>query len=138
MEFRSIEASLHQVLHRSTANETLKTVPQTKGQKGFEACHAIVKRYDQRNMSDTKSAYAALVSNISDRDRSKDVEQFHDILRTFINDTNKLENRFGMIRDEEKMFKKLMPENLLNFRFRGRQCRIANFSSHWGTSLLTR
>ena len=36
-EFRSIEASLYQVLHRTTANEPLRTVLQTRGQKGFEA-----------------------------------------------------------------------------------------------------
>ena len=74
-----------------------------------------------RNMSDKISAYAALVSNISERDISKDVEQFDDILRTFINETNKFENRFGTIRNEEKMLavKKLMPESLANYRFRG-------------------
>ena len=33
---------------------------------------------------------------------AKDVEQFDDILRTFINATNKFENRFGTARDEEK------------------------------------
>ena len=33
----------------------------------------------------------------------------------------KFENRFGKIRDEEKVLavKKLMPESLLNYRFRG-------------------
>ena len=36
-EFRSIEASLYQVLHRTTSNEPLRIVQQTKGQKGFEA-----------------------------------------------------------------------------------------------------
>ena len=51
-EFRSIETSLYQVLHRTTSNEPLRIVQQTKGQKGFEAWHAIVRRYDQRNMSD--------------------------------------------------------------------------------------
>ena len=101
--FRSIEASLYQVLHRTTGNEALRIVQQTRGQKGFEACHAIVTRYDHRNMSDTNSAYAALISNISEKDRGKDVEQFDDILRTFINDMNTFENRFGKIRDEEKM-----------------------------------
>ena len=62
-----------------------------------------------------------MISNISERDRAKDVEQFDDILRTFINETTKFENRFGTIRDEEKMpaVKKLMPQSLLNFRFRG-------------------
>ena len=54
-------------------------------------------------MSDNKSASVALISNISERDRAKDVEQFDDILRTFIHDTNKFENRFGIISDEEKM-----------------------------------
>ena len=70
-EFRSIEASLYQVLHRTTSNEPWRIVPQIKGQKGFEAWHAIVRRYDQRNMSDNKSAYEALISNISERDREK-------------------------------------------------------------------
>ena len=72
-------------------------------------------------MSDKNSAYAALISNISEKERAKDVEQFDDILRTFRNEMNKFENKFGNIRDEEKMLavKKLMPESLLNYRFRG-------------------
>ena len=37
---------------------------------------------------------------MSERDRAEDVEQFDDILRTFINEMNKFENRFGTIRDE--------------------------------------
>ena len=41
-------------------------------------------------MSDRNSAYAALISNISERDRVKDVEQFDDMLRTFINETKKV------------------------------------------------
>ena len=120
-KIRSIGASLYQVLHRTTANEPLRKVQQTRGQKGFEAWHAIVRRYDQRNMSDKNSAYAALISNISEKDRAKDVEQFDDVLRTFTNDVNNLENRFGKNRDEEKMLavKKLMPESLLNYRFGG-------------------
>ena len=62
-----------------------------------------------------------LISNISEKDRAKDVKQFDDILRTFINEINKFESRFGAIRDEEKMLavKKLMPESLLHYRFRG-------------------
>ena len=76
---------------------------QTRAQRGFGAWHAIVRRYDQRNLSDKKSAYAALISNISEKDRAKDMEQFDDILRTFINEMNKFESRFGAIRDEEKM-----------------------------------
>ena len=61
------------------------------------------------------------MSNISEKDRAKDVEHVDDILRTFINEMNKFESRFGAIRDEEKMlaFKKLLPESLLNYRFRG-------------------
>ena len=80
-----------------------------------------MRRYDQRNMSDKNSAYAALISNISEKDRAKDVEQVDDILRTLTNEMNKFESRFGTIRDEEKMLavKKLMPESLLNYRFRG-------------------
>ena len=34
-EFRSIEASLYQVLHRTTSNEPLMKVQQTRGLKGF-------------------------------------------------------------------------------------------------------
>ena len=80
-----------------------------------------MRRYDQRNTSDKNSAYAALISNISETDRAKDVEQFDDILRTFTNEMNKFEHGIGKIRDEEKMLavKKLMPESLQNCRFRG-------------------
>ena len=63
----------------------------------------IVRRYDQRSTSDRSSAYAALISNISERDRAEDVEQFDDILRNFIDETNKYEGRFGKLRDEEKV-----------------------------------
>ena len=70
-EFRSIETSLYQVLHRTTSNEPLWTVQQTRGQRGFEAWHAIVRRYDQRSMSDNNSAYAALINNISGKDRAR-------------------------------------------------------------------
>ena len=51
-------------------------VQQVQGQRGFEPWHSIVKRSDQRNTSDRSSAYAALISNISERDRAEDVEQF--------------------------------------------------------------
>ena len=120
-EFRSSEGSLYQVLHRTTSNEPLRIVQQTKGQKRLEAWRATVRRYDRRNMPDKNSAYAALISNISEKDRAKDVEQFDDVLRTFTNDVNNFENRFGKIRDEDKMLavKKLMPQSLLNCRFRG-------------------
>ena len=49
------------------------------------------------------------------------MDQFDDILRTFIDEMNMFESRFGAIRDKEKMLavKKLMPESLLNYRFRG-------------------
>ena len=72
-------------------------------------------------MSDINSAYAALISNISERDTAKYVEQFDDILRTITNEMTKFEKRFGKIEDEEKMLavKKLMSESLLNSRFRG-------------------
>ena len=56
----------------------------SEGQRGFEAWHLIVRRYDQRNTSDRSSAYAALIS-----------KQFDDILRTFTNEMTKFENRFG-------------------------------------------
>ena len=36
VEFRSIEASLYQVLHRTRANGPLRIVQQIRGQRGFE------------------------------------------------------------------------------------------------------
>ena len=101
-DFGTLETALYQVLHRTTTNEPLTMVQQVQGQRGFEAWHLIVRRYDQRNTSDRSSACAALISNISERDRAKDVEQFDDILRDSINETKKYEGRFGKIRDEEK------------------------------------
>ena len=91
-------------MHGTPANEPLKVVQQTQGQKGFDALRAIVRRCEQVNRYDTNSAYAALISCISERDRAKYVEHFDDILRTFVNKTNTFENRCGKNRDEEKMF----------------------------------
>ena len=42
-----------------------------------------------------KSASVVRISNISDRNRAKDVEHFLVILRTFTNVTSKYESRFG-------------------------------------------
>ena len=82
-EFRPIEASLCQVMHRTTANEPLRIVQQTEGQKGFKARSAIVRRYDQRNMSNNNSANAALIINVSERDRANAAEQLDDRLRIY-------------------------------------------------------
>ena len=41
-EFRAIETSLYQVLHRTTTNEPLRMVQQVQGHQGFEAWHLIV------------------------------------------------------------------------------------------------
>ena len=120
-DFRTFETALYQVVHGTTTNEPLRMVQQVQGQEDFEAWRLIVRRYGQRDTSDRSSAYASLVSNISERDRAKDVEQFDDILRNFIKETNKYEGRFGKIREEEMLLavKRLMPESLLNCRFRG-------------------
>ena len=64
---------MYQVLHRTSANEPLRRVQEASGQKGFEAWHAIVRRYDQTNMSGNNSAYAALISNISEKGQSEGV-----------------------------------------------------------------
>ena len=119
-DFRTLKTALYQVTRKTTTNEPLRMVQLVQGQKGFEAWHLIVWRYDQRNTSDRSSAYAALTSNVSERDRAKDVEKCDDILRNFSNETNKYEGRFGKIRDEEKTLavKNLIPESLLNDRFR--------------------
>ena len=101
-EFSTIEASLYQVWHRTTANEPLRMVQQIQGPRGVGAWRSIMRRYDQRNMSDTNSPHAQLVSNISERDRSKDVEHFEDILTTCVNETSLFENSFGKIRDKEQ------------------------------------
>ena len=80
-----------------------------------------MRRDYQRNVSDNHSAYAALISNISGRDRAKDVEQFDDVLMTFINWRNKFETRFGKTRDEENMLavKKCTHTHLLHAHFPG-------------------
>ena len=116
-DFRTFGAALYQILHR---NEPVRMVQQVQGQRGFEAWHVIVRRYDQSDTSDLSSAYAALIINISERDRAKDVEQFDDILRKFINETNKYEGRFWKIRDEEKTpaVRRLMPKSLRKICFR--------------------
>ena len=82
----------------------------------------IVRRYGQRNMSDRSSAYAALIGNIGERDRAKNVGQFDDILRNVVNETNKYEGRIGKIRNEEKTLavKRLMSESLLSWHGRGK------------------
>ena len=82
----------------------------------------VARSYDQRHTSDRSSAYAALISNISERDRASDVEQFDDILRNFINETNKYEGRFwenSRRREDLGSKKKKVLESLLNCRFRG-------------------
>ena len=97
----------------------------------------IVRRYDERNTSDRSSACAAVISNISERDRAIDVEQFEDIMKNIINET-KYEGRFGKIRGEEKTVKRLMSESLLNYRFRGTTLPSKNCSLRWGRSSSTR
>ena len=67
------------------------------------------------------SAYAALASNVSERDRAKDLEQMDDILRTVVNETNKCQNRFGKVRDVE-----LMLYSPLNFTLRGTTLKIVD------------
>ena len=59
-EFRSIETSLYQILHRTTSKEPLMIVQQTRGQRGLEAWHAMVRRYDQRNRSYEKSTICSV------------------------------------------------------------------------------
>ena len=122
-DFRTCETALCQVSPRTTTtNQPLRMVQQAQGRRGLEAWHLIARSYDRRNnTSNRSSAYAALISNISERDRAKHVEQIDDILRNFTNETNKYEGRFGKIRDEEKIFgnEKLNPENVLNYRFPG-------------------
>ena len=90
-----MKPSCARFLHWTTTNEPLRMVEQVQGQRGFEAWHLIVRRCDQRGTSDRSSVYAALISNFSERD----VEQFDDVLRSFINETNEHEGRFGKIRD---------------------------------------
>ena len=92
--FTTIDTAAYQVLHRTTTHEPLRMVQQVQGQKGCEVWHMIVRRYDQRSMSDRSWAYAALIRNISESDRAKDVEQFDNILRNCINESGKYEGRF--------------------------------------------
>ena len=66
-DFRTFGTALNQVFHRTASNEPLRMVQQVQGQRWLEAWHMIVKGYDQRNASDRSSAYAALISNTSER-----------------------------------------------------------------------
>ena len=102
-DFRTFESALYQVLHRTTTSEPRRMVQHVQGQRGFEAWYWIVRRYDQRNTSNRSAAYAALISNIREHDRAKDIDQCDDILRNFMNETNKYEGTFGSIRGEEKI-----------------------------------
>ena len=45
-DFRTFETALYQVLHGTTTNEPLKMVQQVQCQKGFEAWHLVVRRFD--------------------------------------------------------------------------------------------
>ena len=80
---------------RTTANEPLRIVQQTKRTEVFQSVARDREEIRSEERVWQQSASAALISNISERDRAKDEEQFDDILRTFINETNKFENRFG-------------------------------------------
>ena len=93
-DFRTFEAVLCQkILHRTTTNEPLRMVQQVQGQRGFEAWNMIARRYDQRNTSDRSLGCAALISNISERDRAENVKELDDIFRNFTNETNKYRRR---------------------------------------------
>ena len=68
-------------------NNSKRTTDNSAANTRAEMWRTIVVRYDQRIMSGNTSAYAAMISNNSERRRAKDVEQFDDILRMFINKT---------------------------------------------------
>ena len=102
VEYRSIEKALYQTTHGTTGTEPLRTVPQLRRHKVFEAWRQIVRKCDQRSASDYRSGYAALVSNTSDRSGAKDVEQFNNVPRTSKNEANKYESWFGKISHEMK------------------------------------
>ena len=59
------------------------------GSRTFETALHPADREERR------STNAALISNVNERDRAKDVEQSDVILRNFINETSKYEGRFG-------------------------------------------
>ena len=99
-DFRTFETALYQVFFtQDNKKRTMRMVQQVQSQRRFEAWHLD----DQRITSHRSSAYAALISNISEHDRAKDAEQLDDIFWNFINETNKYEGRFGNIRDEGKI-----------------------------------
>ena len=91
-----IETSLCQIPHQTTANDALRIVQQVNGQK----------KLDMQSTGDMikdicrtiQSAYQTLISNISERDRAEDGEFYH-ILKSFVRETNKFENRFPNMSD---------------------------------------
>ena len=64
----------------------------SKHRNSLEMWQQIVRRYDQRITSDNKSAYT-LISNISERDRAKEVEHVGDVLRTIMNQVRQDQGR---------------------------------------------
>ena len=113
----SEQSRSHNNSKRSTENSSENARSEENSKRGRQSRGCTIRGTCQKQ----NSAYAALISNISERHRAQDVEQFDDILRTFISETNKFENRFGAIRCEEKMLavEKWLFESLFNFRFRG-------------------
>ena len=102
-------------------NNSKRTTENSATDTRADGLRSVARRRSEEHVRQKNPARPPLISNISERDRAKDVEQLDDILRTFINVTNKFDTRFGTIRDEVKMlaFETLMFESLLIFRFFG-------------------
>ena len=87
-EFRSIEASLYQVLHRTTANAPLRSL--ARDYKEIRSEEHVRQKKIRICSTDQQQG-----------ERAKDVEQFDDILRMFV--MRRTNMRFGIMRDEEKL-----------------------------------
>ena len=81
----------------------------------------IVRRYDQRTTSDRSSAYAALISSISECDRAKYVSNSMTSSRNSHHRDEEVRRKVweNSRRREDHCSEKLMPESLLNYRLRG-------------------
>ena len=132
-DFRTLETALYQILHSTTTHEPLRMVQQVQGQKGFEVWHMIVRRYDERNTSDRSSAYAALISNLSERDQQRTWGNSMTIPQELHQRDELVRRKVWKIRDEEKTLavKRRCPEFTELSISVAPHCQTRNCSLRW-------
>ena len=124
-EFRSIEASLYRVLHRTIANENAENGAADKRTEGIRSMARDREEIRSEDTCQTKNQHVALISNISERDRAKDVRC-----------TNS--RRRSEMRKKCSQSRNRCQKACLTTSSEERQCLTANSSLRWRTSSSTR